>query len=580
MGEIAVMGRGWIIGIVVCLVGATAFVLATLFGLAYAFYVSSPYPDSGFLLNEISSGGLFTIVNKYSNAYLAWRLNPLWVAVWNGYGQEVVASLMLGFVASGGYLVARTIRAPQSSTAELWPAVWGIAGSAAIPILFGLDTIVIAAFCWLPLFIFVLLRAESKSGMVLPILILSTLLALDADQFALPLALGGVALALAMGRSVSIWFAVTVPALRAFWIDTAEFPDYPPSAHVVPGYNTSEGLYSLLGPESPIPILDRSYIRELASHTGMMLLVLAILGMLVERRLLKRSFWSVVPSAVLVLAVCLLLDGSLVPPLYSQIAPLASISRLLPGLSLYPLAVIVSVGGVLLASIWLGSSAPTRLAPLWSLGALFIIALLGVSNFSNYPVMTAQGRQDLLKRGGLAPSAEFISPSLFIASQQGSDLAAINRPYSFGSLKEYAADITVSQNQSLASNLVDGDPKTTWYPYGGQFGVEWIQIALPELLPIDGIRLDPGAYRTDFPRGLKISAGLSCGSLELVYFSPDWQGEILFTPKGFPYFGEQSRVTVKLSAPHPVRCIRIEQMGNSPRFNWNVAEIELSVRKS
>jgi hypothetical protein len=133
--------------------------------------------------------------------------------------------------------------------------------------------------------------------------------------------------------------------------------------------------------------------------------------------------------------------------------------------------------------------------------------------------------------------------------------------------------------------VTDGDPKTRWSNHrGGQRGDERITVRLPHPIQIRGLELDPGDYRTDFPRGLTIRAG-SCADertalappkipLSTLFSARSWQGPLHFTPQGYAYFGGQEQVKIIFPQLSTVECLVIEQTGHAA-FDWSVAELRI-----
>jgi hypothetical protein len=135
---------------------------------------------------------------------------------------------------------------------------------------------------------------------------------------------------------------------------------------------------------------------------------------------------------------------------------------------------------------------------------------------------------------------------------------------------------------------LDRDRATRWSTHhGAQRGDEWMCARFERAELLRGIELSPGTYASDFPRGLTISAAADClepltpdsPALSIVGRFPSWQGAVLYTPSGLPYFSGQNDVKVRFGAVTAVRCVCAMQTGTNDSFDWSVADVYGLVEK-
>jgi hypothetical protein len=111
----------------------------------------------------------------------------------------------------------------------------------------------------------------------------------------------------------------------------------------------------------------------------------------------------------------------------------------------------------------------------------------------------------------------------------------------------------------------------------------YVKLAEPRLNTV-GLKLSIGAFKSDFPRGLRVSTFKSCPTINDFQFTPHsdkielfkanpWQGTIEFTQAGLPYFAPQTRVIARFKSALDLQCLLIEQLGIDPHYDWSIAEM-------
>jgi hypothetical protein len=142
-------------------------------------------------------------------------------------------------------------------------------------------------------------------------------------------------------------------------------------------------------------------------------------------------------------------------------------------------------------------------------------------------------------------------------------------------------EITVQEgSHGEIGNLTDEDPQTRLrVGSGGQKGGEFFCVELKDKhRAISALSLELGGFPTDFPRGLRIYEGPQCKDLpshpsEIQEYIP-WEGPILFTKEGYPYYGNQSQIELKTRS-HP-QAVLLEQT-EEIFFDWSIAELRVFV---
>ncbi len=461
----------------------------------------------------------------------------------------------------------------------------------------GLDRFVIGSLAWMPLLsmmLFALLNATRASygARVLPLWVMALFVSVQnsasANQSSVCTGLGALfiaryfwersqdrralkvreALALAtVALGPALWVAVTAP--------TVPLPAYPQDAHVVPESGTSLLYHALVGPAYPVLTLDRIAAAALYMP-GSALLLAVSLALLVtggrgatpnQKRLLLGTAAA---------AVCLVLDSAL-PYDLSLIAPLATLSRLLPWGTVVPL-VSVAIGLV----AWLVAVAALSHSSRFVLALACTASLLGsfiVSPELFSPSLAAY----------LAPSASAEVRRL-VASPSSSVIRNLLRQdplfldhidyYHHKASGHFHDLFRQGGSYSLAPSVPLRDPAQPGRPrlstgIARQVGGELCTAKLPKETLVSGVEISPGRNWGDFPRSMTISAGpCDRASAKHVVTVDGWQGPLLFTSDGFPYWGRHHFVRVIFPQPVSAQCLFVEQTGTAP-YDWSVDQVKV-----
>jgi F5/8 type C domain len=138
------------------------------------------------------------------------------------------------------------------------------------------------------------------------------------------------------------------------------------------------------------------------------------------------------------------------------------------------------------------------------------------------------------------------------------------------------AVVTGSAAGADGAAALDGRPETRWSTRAPQQPGDWLQIDLAAVLEVDGIELDLGPFRSDYPRGLALAVARASGGWEPVAATVTLSGPLGFTGTHLVRLGAE-RVHVSFP-PVRARALRLVQTAREGVFDWSVAEIRLRTR--
>ena len=547
--------------------------------------------------------GWYPMVHTHLNAFLFWH-----DSLFSGLNQSlapVIQSLFYAFLFFTGSLSCTGLL----STASSFVRSLGCAlCTLLIYFLIGADHSSWALISWVPLLAcavyFALLYVSQElywKGLSFSIAIL---ISISVGAYGVLTLIAGICLACCMKRNTSpqfpllrnssdLYFLIIllIPWLIcAFISPTPIFPAYSPLGHVVPDDGLPGNILPLFGPMPPIPVIDRANLRILLQVWTGLLIAFSIFFTKHYRHPLTRLHF------VFLLFIAL---DVFMPEWISQIAPLATLQRVVPWQFFYPILIPLLCFVTLLFFLTAFSFFTN---PLW------MISLLAVSLSGSY--LTRQTPNHDFKTGAIYSQRidplqqelvtvdvaddflEYIqttttSPSYAVLKKTGLwplFISDIISHWQFSSLLREKPVISTSHvGADPVSHIYDRNIGTRWSPGGGlQRGDEWIYVFLPEPQHIHGIELVTGPFHTDFPRGLRISIGRNCPTkitrpvdvpLQTITNIPAWEGSLTMTMNGYPYFGGQGGGRIYFKRPHVVRCLLIEQTGSINSFDWSIAEL-------
>ncbi|OVE80056.1 hypothetical protein BVY02_01450 [bacterium J17] len=556
-------------------------------------------------LNDASEGfssfTWFNLVHGGHNAFLNWKLSELSLLLPKvmNLGNSSTYFLSLFFSLSVFFITSLLLFRVLGNELDFLRAILSSLGLCLVLLLlFGLDVVVISTLAWLPLATLALLlcwKSDSPNYLYLTLLFISScLLAESACHFSLFAALFSLLMAKLMLMETSVVISdvshvngaykkllvpltLLVPSVVVLLlIPEASFPDYPFLSRVVSDDNIKGVIRPLIGVSPPLPIIERPWIQAEYFYPALLscLSLLALAFVCVDRKDNANSNFYYLS---LFLAFCLLLDV-LPPDSFASIMPLYSLSRIIPNTFLFPLAPFALVFSFFCLLLF-AQKAGRGYAGVLLFLVLFVCGLenpgLGGKEFSSDELTSDQ-------------ISLLVSPSSKIIRDNGLFLIREQQRFSTSERKLLAAyphRITSSNQMSeiTAKAASDGNMETRWSTTSGMVGGrQWIQIELAEPVTIAGIFLEPGKWGADYPGGIRIVSSDICTAIsfeegEILSDQDHWQGEILFTDEGFPYYGAQANVSIFFEQNATVRCLRIEQTRSRGFFDWSVAEVGFHV---
>lgn len=542
-----------------------------------------------------SLNGWFPMLNLNHNAYLMWRLDHL---------SQVVVSLLapnytvaaplfqLIILLLGSWLITRCLVSPDERGN---PLLWL---RALMPVLLllavvGINPFVIGTLAWVPLVAVVsailLLKSSPRWWWCIGALVVieSCRSSNEAAIIASTLALLITFLLLAQDgespvsdrRKIAVCALVLLPALYTIvTIPLPPIPDYPKTGHVVPDEGPEGVLLPLIGQTLGFESLHRADVRELYDTVAIYLTLLALTSCVFMRRGTSKTVRSIVTIATII-SIATVLDTS-IPESFASIAPLASLSRLLPWGTQYCLtAICLGSAAWLIGIAWI--SQPRKVLAV----VVAAISLVSISRAS--PTIYRPFLEQYLKTSDRSLQRLVCSPSAAVIRhfarehphlmQDLHDMKELSSR-SWTEIGNLGGSVVMhpAPSPEIVAQLPGAETYARWSPRRGkQLGDELLLVRFAEPVTIRGIELDPGNYFTDFPRGLRITGGECDESrTRLLTDTPSWQGSLAFTPKGYPYLSARNQVRVFLNHNETVSCLYVYQTSQAT-FDWSVSRVRV-----
>ncbi len=524
------------------------------------------------------------IINLLYNSYHTWSFDPLLSRLLANYqSPALIFTYSFFFFAVGWFLLLRKNLEQENSflIANFKSLILTLAILATFGFIFEEDLILLSAFTWVP---FLILASqnflEKKFTSILYLLLASALVITSSNQLSILFLVIIIAVLLLQNKNIPlsltrksyqtivIFLILLCSSLYIFYYPKTNFYDYAINQRVISEDFLIGLTQPLFGPVNPIKFLELRNIETQLSGVVDYLLLCSIALLFLLRR--NRATW------VLFLFNAIIFLDQRTSYQLKHILPLETISRLMPHWSFFAMAIVCAALSIAITVILLISNKKSDLV-------LPFLAFLVTSHllFSFQPpesleMIRASTNSNLTVDFKLlnSPSAQIVlsSPQLDFYK-----LEKLGRRI-FRPIKKIHPVITASNNQEEISLLFDKDPETTWgTKLGKQTGKEWLLISLPHPVLIEGLKISAGSRHTDFARGVKVSASLSCDPQEadyqIVYEKNPWIGSLSFTKLGYPYYTHESEV--KIFFPRTsVQCLKIEQTGENLNFEWAINEIK------
>lgn len=547
------------------------------------------------LVGAESWNGWFPMVNLNHNAYMMWRIDHVsrlflyFLSPVYAVDKPLFRLLVLFF---GSWLLLRRL-VPTDVKTRPWLWILCLLPPIMVLQMVGINPVVIGTLAWLPLLsmcCYRLLTQPSGPLSWILLIVVSIENCYSANQAAIfssaaaiflaqLLAKGEIEASTSSRRRYAIFALALIPAIAtAMTAPLPPLPDYPRSGHVVPDDGVEGMLVPLIGPMYPFESIDRGDVRYLYGTISLYLLSLSALAFIFALRKEDKKIRSIATSAV-VLALLTVLDTNL-PESLATIAPMASVSRLVPWGTNYCLtAIAVGLAAWALSIVLISIPKLVITLPL-ALLALFSLSRISPDIYDPFLHRYQITNDPSLKKILCSPSAAIIR---HFAQTHGDLAGALTEIKQFSrrtgtDATELKAKIALHPEPS-PQTLQEAQQREQYWRWstrrGKQLGDEVLTITFSEPITLRGIEINPGHYASDFPRGLRIQGG-DCDqqkSREL-YSAPSWQGSLAFTGNGYPYLTARNIVKVILDRNETVSCLFIKQTGIA-QFDWSVTRVSI-----
>jgi hypothetical protein len=379
------------------------------------------------------------------------------------------------------------------------------------------------------------------------------------NYFLLATSIAGVAL---IGSSALLWFALCiyyhnkrsnitypkcyfiVPWVVLFFLAQAPItPILPPNSRIVPDDGVAGLLRATIGPLGPdYDLCDRSFFK----YNYLLLNYLILIYSLILYYPLKA-----INLSILILLATATLD-IILPERLSQIVPIATLQRIIPGLFFIPLQMHFLACGIIILVL----NNRTRLS--FALVSIIISLISPTAEVINY--------------NNTFPLADYETTSqspVLIADTYLRPLPE-KKP-----LKKLSIQTNLTCSQENNCHLLnDGSVAQRWHSHR-QTGKEFIKVSLPIPKQIKGIKMIHGKYYADYGRRFDI---IDCGSGEMILSNYHWLGTLYKAHHGkLWYFASQANSSSVISFKQSIKtdCLIIKQTDLDPIYDWSITELEL-----
>ncbi len=364
-------------------------------------------------------------------------------------------------------------------------------------------------------------------------------------------------------------------------------PDYPADGRLVP-------ISPLLFYESPLigdslqpnPLLDEMFIRVLrilsirfAAVSGCILVVLFIAGR--GNAAGRRQAFA---AAAILICTFLVSGAEWFTGLdFGRVnLPFPVISRLVPGMAVSNLPWLLMPFGIIISLSLIVRT--FSLPGLVILGCLFF-ACLQLPRIGIFKVPEEVHSQVI---GPATPEEKILySPSWYLIHRLGEWVIKprMEKKREDSALRrlvpgtDFQFELDAFPRSEDARLALDGKYETRWKTGRPQQAGDYFLVKFRAPVRLVRAVLSTRTSPSDFPRGLQVTLTGLGGKTSDVINQPDWLGPVLWTPKGYPYFGAQSDVILDFPEEGEVQAIRVTLIGKGDAFDWSINEIKFYEEK-
>lgn len=576
-------------------VGGTLF-LAVLVSYLVLFLFSSgvPYSDSGFWL--FLRGETGDIVEFQTNAFFPWAFEPLLQTVFSRlpHGYDLFMGSLLLLSCLGSLELIEWLRKEENGTGS---KSWLFALLPFVLLMFwGVDTVLISCFAlfpWLLRDVLFLLSGYAPSRKIyFRFILLSIVNSIFCGQIGLAEAglLFVLGIAIQGGEKARelrfIVLSLFLPAISRLLITPApNLPVLPEAGHFVSSWGLVEHYRPLVGSDPNVLAYDWGRARHVYGPWSLVGMIFAALNYLRTKRLeTQNSFFQTLglQKVILALAVFIMLDTEIVPPLWAKIMPISSFARLIPEYVHLPL-LRLAFGHLIYFILFSELLQLSRQEDSFSRVSLWLLALLGMMFNLSHARSQEPTKAFLRNQNEVQNLADkLFSPAYAVFLNYGfRDVVhalGVVLPEQYHSVRPSDGSLSAKFHPEMATKAMDGNPRTRWSSGGGkQSGAEVFELQFfpgqERKLPL--LRLDLGYFPSDFPRGLRTEVRDVEGQICEVRVENPWEGALLISESGYPYFGPQQEVLLRFLGECLAQKVSIRQIGRDKHFEWSIAEIQL-----
>ena len=167
-----------------------------------------------------------------------------------------------------------------------------------------------------------------------------------------------------------------------------------------------------------------------------------------------------------------------------------------------------------------------------------------------------------------------LSPSIRVINDNGFNYLIKKDMYLdkniYRNIKLLKPTLTSNYGEKSLNQVLNKNEKKRYSTFKGkQTGDEWIKISLSNNVNINGVMVEVGAYKTDFPTSIVIK---DCN--DNIIKKQNNLGLIQYTESNLPYYGGQDKMTILFDNTINTNCIKIFQTGKNNNFEWSIAQIK------